>query len=57
MVVAADELRYAIGYESANRLMLESYFGKVEFVVHNESAANKPLMVVDKKLPFLLKTL
>lgn len=55
VVVAADELRYAIGYESANRLMLESYFGKVEFVVHNESAANKPLMVVDKKLPLPAK--
>jgi len=49
------ELRYAIGYNSENRKMLENHFKKVEFFVEDLSPEVKPLIVTDKKLPLPAK--
>jgi radical SAM superfamily enzyme len=51
----AHELRYAIGYNSENRKMLESHFKKVEFFVEDLSPEVKPLIITDKKLPLPAK--
>ncbi len=53
--VPADELRNAIGYASANRIMLEKHFGKVEFVPEVSPDQKRPLIIADKKLPLPAK--
>ncbi len=49
------ELRYAIGYDSANRIMLEKHFNKVEFVPESLLNQERPLVITDKRLPLPAK--
>lgn len=51
----ANELRYAIGYASANRLMLENHFNKVEFITMEEKEQDLPLILTDNRLPLPAK--
>lgn len=53
--VPAEELRFAIGFDSSNRKMLEEYFSKVEFVPEVTPDQNLPLIITDKKLPLPAK--
>jgi len=53
--VPENELRFAIGYASANRKMLENYFKKVDFVPERLVDQEKPLIIADKKLPLPAK--
>ncbi len=53
--VLEDELRYAVGYDSVNRKMLEKHFGKVKFSVVDEGEATLPLILTDKRLPLPAK--
>jgi len=53
--VPENELRFAIGYDSANRKMLESHFKKVEFVPEKMADQEKPLVIADKRLPLPAK--
>jgi len=53
--VPENELRYAIGYDSANRKMLEGHFKKVDFVPENTENQGKPLFIADKRIPLPAK--
>ncbi|MHC1777361.1 MAG: elongator complex protein 3 [Lentimicrobium sp.] len=53
--VPADELRNAIGYASANRIMLEKHFSKVEFIPEAQPGQERRLIITDKKLPLPAK--
>jgi len=53
--VPTSALRYAIGYDSSNRKMLEHYFSKVEFVVEEATDAGLPFIIADKRLPLPAK--
>jgi len=53
--VPENELRYAIGYDSANRKMLEGHFKKVDFVPENTENQGKPLFIADKRMPLPAK--
>ncbi|MBW6492646.1 MAG: radical SAM protein [Lentimicrobium sp.] len=53
--VTAEELRFAIGFNSSNRKILEEYFSKVEFIPELSPDQNRPLIITDKKLPLPAK--
>jgi len=55
--VPEDELRYAIGYDSANRKMLENKFSKVEFLVQFSLDPGRALIITDKRLPLPAKNM
>jgi hypothetical protein len=52
--VTKNELPYAIGYDSANRNMLEKHFRKVEFSVIRANTG-LPLIITDKRTPLPVK--
>lgn len=53
--VPAEVLRYAIGYDSLNRKMLESHFSKVVFVTEDAIDMDLPFIISDKRLPLPAK--
>lgn len=53
--VPENELRFAIGYGSTNRKMLEVHFKKVDFVPERLPDYARPLMLADKRLPLPAK--
>ena len=55
--VSEEELRYAIGYGSSNRMMLEKHFSKVQFVPEASVDQKKPLIITDKRMPLPAKNM
>jgi len=55
--VYEEELRYAIGYGSSNRMMLEKHFSKVHFVPETSVDQKKPLIITDKRMPLPAKNM
>lgn len=53
--VADEELRYAIGFGSSNRKMLEKHFSKVLFVPEVSTQQKKPLIITGKQMPLPAK--
>lgn len=53
--VPENELRYAIGYNSANRKLLENHFSSVGFSPEDSPKAGIPLIIADKRLPLPAK--
>ncbi|NTW25484.1 MAG: radical SAM protein, partial [Lentimicrobium sp.] len=53
--VPENELRFAIGYASTNRKLLESHFKKIEFLPEKMADQEKPLVIADKRLPLPAK--
>ncbi|GAB1404558.1 hypothetical protein MASR1M74_17370 [Lentimicrobium sp.] len=55
ITVPPQQLRYAVGYNSSNRKLLEKHFKEVEFVIEQENGASLPLIITDKRLPLPAK--
>ena len=53
--VPAGEMRYATGFASSNREMLETHFSRVEFYEEESADYGKPLVIADKRTPLPVK--
>lgn len=53
--VPAGEIRYATGFSSSNRKMLETHFSRVEFYEMESDVHENPLIIADKRTPLPVK--